>query len=77
MCCSITEGNRHLIDTGGKHEHSAAVEVLSNLPHENNHAAAHNREHFDRHHVLTINLMSSPGSGKTLAAGKHDRTAEG
>ncbi|HBH36583.1 MAG TPA: hydrogenase accessory protein HypB [Gammaproteobacteria bacterium] len=63
--CNITEGNRHLIEEGGKHAHASAVEVLSNLLHENNHAAAHNREHFDRHHVLTINLMSSPGSGKT------------
>jgi hydrogenase nickel incorporation protein HypB len=27
--------------------------------------AAHNRSHFDAHGVLAINLMSSPGSGKT------------
>ena len=25
----------------------------------------HNREHFDQHNVLALNLMSSPGSGKT------------
>jgi hydrogenase nickel incorporation protein HypB len=31
----------------------------------NNSLAAHNREHFDSHGVLAINLMSSPGSGKT------------
>ncbi|MGD8914286.1 MAG: hydrogenase nickel incorporation protein HypB, partial [Candidatus Thiodiazotropha sp.] len=31
----------------------------------NDHQAAHNREHFDRHQLLAINLMSSPGSGKT------------
>ncbi len=31
----------------------------------NDHAAAHNREHFDGHGVLAINLMSSPGAGKT------------
>ena len=28
--------------------------------------AAHNREHFNRHRVLAVNLMSSPGAGKTL-----------
>jgi hydrogenase nickel incorporation protein HypB len=31
----------------------------------NDREAAHNREHFDQHGVLTINLMSSPGAGKT------------
>jgi hydrogenase nickel incorporation protein HypB len=41
------------------------VEVLSSLLEENNHLAAHNREHLERHGVLAINLMSSPGSGKT------------
>ena len=41
------------------------VEVLESLLAQNDHAAGHNREHFDRHGVLAINLMSSPGSGKT------------
>ena len=31
----------------------------------NNAQAAHNREHFTRHDVLAVNLMSSPGAGKT------------
>jgi hydrogenase nickel incorporation protein HypB len=31
----------------------------------NDRAAAHNREHFAAHGVLAINLMGSPGSGKT------------
>jgi hydrogenase nickel incorporation protein HypB len=42
-----------------------SVAVLRDLLHENNHAAAHNREHFRRHGVLAVNLMSSPGAGKT------------
>ncbi|MES9971629.1 MAG: hydrogenase nickel incorporation protein HypB [Candidatus Thiodiazotropha sp.] len=67
--CNITEGNRHLVTEGGKHAHtedgSVAVEVLQNLLSENDHQANHNREHFDRHQLLAINLMSSPGSGKT------------
>lgn len=41
------------------------VTVLKNLLSENDHRAAHNREHFDNEGVLCINLMSSPGSGKT------------
>jgi len=32
---------------------------------QNNHQAEHNRAHFDAQKVLVINLMSSPGSGKT------------
>jgi hydrogenase nickel incorporation protein HypB len=67
--CSITPANAHLVQAHGKLERTAegkaSVEVLTSLLHENDHQAAHNREHFDRHGVLTVNLMSSPGSGKT------------
>jgi hydrogenase nickel incorporation protein HypB len=42
-----------------------AVEVLKGLLDANDHEASHNREHFARHNVLAINLMSSPGAGKT------------
>jgi len=41
------------------------VEVLKDLLEANDHQARHNREHFDQHQVLAINLMSSPGAGKT------------
>lgn len=41
------------------------VEVMQKLLAENDRLAAHNREHFDAHGVLVINLMSSPGAGKT------------
>lgn len=67
--CNLTEGNRHLVQTGGTHEHTASgaesVSVLKSLLDENDRLAAHNREHFDGHRVLTVNLMSSPGAGKT------------
>ncbi len=43
----------------------STVTVLKNLLTENDHQATHNREHFNQHGVLCINLMSSPGSGKT------------
>lgn len=67
--CNITEANHHLVEKGGQHaiteNGNEAIEVLQNLLHENNHRATHNREHFDKYGVLAINLMSSPGSGKT------------
>ena len=67
--CNITHGNEELIKPGGKLEKTEsgkeAVTVLHSLLHENDHTAQHNREHFDQHNVLAINLMSSPGAGKT------------
>lgn len=41
------------------------VDVVQDLLAANDLTAAHNRRHFDDHGVLAINLMSSPGSGKT------------
>ncbi len=67
--CNVTEGNRHLIEGDGElaqtESGKEAISVLQGLLSENDRIAAHNREHFDRHGVLAINLMSSPGSGKT------------
>ena len=67
--CNITPGNEHLISTGGKLEKTdsgrEAITVLHDLLHENDHTALHNREHFNAHGVVAINLMSSPGAGKT------------
>jgi len=68
--CNVTPANRHLVTEGGPLQMTSAgresVEVLRNLLRANDHEAAHNREHFDRHRVLAVNLMSSPGAGKTL-----------
>ena len=67
--CAITEG-----DAGASarlrlpplaHTAVEPVAVLRNLLSENDRIAAHNREHLDAHGVLAINLMSSPGAGKT------------
>ena len=67
--CNVTEGNRHLIEGDGRlaqtESGKEAISVLQGLLSENDHVAAHNREHFDAHGVLALNLMSSPGSGKT------------
>jgi hydrogenase nickel incorporation protein HypB len=58
--CNITPGNEHLIA-----ENHESVEVLKGLLDANDHQAVHNREHFARHDALAVNLMSSPGAGKT------------
>src|SRR5512145_343452 len=42
-----------------------AVEVHERILAGNDAAARHNREHFEEHGVLAINLMGSPGAGKT------------
>ena len=67
--CNITSGNQHLVKPGGKFslvsDDKTSISVLKNLMTENDQVAAHNREHFDKNNVLAINLMSSPGSGKT------------
>ena len=67
--CNITPGNEHLVATGGHLAHTSAgsesVEVLKGLLDANDHQARHNREHFEKHGVVAVNLMSSPGAGKT------------
>ncbi|MDA3946211.1 MAG: hydrogenase nickel incorporation protein HypB [Helicobacteraceae bacterium] len=75
-----SHGDDHAHGHEHSHEHQAAHETLSHNPQlkdsktiavitkildKNNQEAAHNRAHFDKHNVLSINLMSSPGSGKT------------
>lgn len=54
--CNVTHSDNQ------SHE---SVTVLQGLLDVNDQKAVHNREHFDQHGVLAINLMSSPGAGKT------------
>ena len=67
--CNVTHGNQHLVMGDGKlartEDGKAAITVLQGLLTENDHQAAHNRQHFDNREILAINLMSSPGAGKT------------
>ena len=67
--CNVTPGNEHLVAAGGHLAKTASgnesVEVLKGLLDANDHQAGHNREHFARHNALAVNLMSSPGAGKT------------
>ena len=58
-----------MCDSCGCGTHRAAdrttISVMENLLAENDRIADHVREHLNAHGVLAINLMSSPGSGKT------------
>jgi hydrogenase nickel incorporation protein HypB len=67
--CNVTHGNRHLVSVGGTFAHTASgaesIAVLKGLLDANDQEAVHNRQHFDKHRVLAVNLMSSPGAGKT------------
>jgi hydrogenase nickel incorporation protein HypB len=67
--CNVTDGNRHLVQPGGAlgktTSGAESISVLKGLLDANDHEARHNREHFDAHGLLAVNLMSSPGAGKT------------
>ena len=79
--CSITEhthehnehshhGHTHTHEMGNIHANpqlndKKTIDVITKILDKNDHEAGHNRSHFDKHGVLAINLMSSPGSGKT------------
>lgn len=62
--CNLTEGNRDLAEQANVHGHTA-VNVLSDLMSANDRQAEHNRNHLESHGVFAVNLMSSPGAGKT------------
>jgi hydrogenase nickel incorporation protein HypB len=48
------------------HNHSKTViEIEQDILHQNNVTAARNRGYFDAKNIFTLNLVSSPGSGKT------------
>lgn len=62
--CSIT-GTEASAAPGRTLKAADSVAVLIDLLAQNDRAASHNRQHLDHHGVLALNLMSSPGAGKT------------
>jgi hydrogenase nickel incorporation protein HypB len=62
--CNITPGNTKFAYTPIE-KGATAVSVLKGLLAKNDDQAGHNRAHFDARGILAVNLMSSPGSGKT------------
>jgi hydrogenase nickel incorporation protein HypB len=48
-----------------KDKEKKIIDVNQSLLNSNKHIASVNREHFNKHGVFAVNLISSPGSGKT------------
>jgi hydrogenase nickel incorporation protein HypB len=69
MCdsCGCAGGTDHFHLSGSTVRPAARgeVKVLRAMLQDNDHQAGHNRAHFDAAGVLAVNLMSSPGAGKT------------
>lgn len=63
--CNVTPGNRHLLFTTPPKKPVSAISVLSSLLKHNDEQAELNRTRLDSQGILAVNLMSSPGSGKT------------
>ena len=63
--CNVTAGNRHLLELAEGSAVNQPIAILNRLLDANDRQARLNRARFDQAGVLTINLMSSPGSGKT------------
>ncbi|MGE3289008.1 MAG: hydrogenase nickel incorporation protein HypB [Pseudonocardia sp.] len=70
-------GERHLGDHTGYATGSERVEVLERIFDENDRTAAANRADFDAAGATVVNLMSSPGAGKTAVLRETLRTLEG
>jgi len=59
-------GLHHEHNNDHSHEHhKKVVDVEKNILHENDLLAERNRGYFDAKNILALNLVSSPGSGKT------------
>lgn len=65
----IGDGHNHTHEHGHHHHHHGSVKSVIDLEkdilHENQLAAAKNRGFFEAKNIVAINLVSSPGSGKT------------
>ncbi len=55
----------HHPHTEAAHSHKKVLDVEKDILQENNLLAARNRGYFDAKNILALNLVSSPGSGKT------------
>lgn len=82
--CSITgHGHTHehthdmqTIHANPQLNDAKTIAVIEKILDKNDHEASHNRAHFESHGVLAINIMSSPGSGKTALLEKFAEMAE-
>ncbi len=77
MCgvCGCSEGETRIepkapvVRDDPTHRHGPSgtnlIEVEQDILAKNDALAAHNRKHFESHRILALNLVSSPGAGKT------------
>jgi hydrogenase nickel incorporation protein HypB len=63
--CATATGHVHVAGALLQTQTGRQVEVLHAVLRNNDQEAAHNRAHFAAAGVLVVNLMSSPGAGKT------------
>lgn len=59
------DGHTHSHDHAHDHHHKTIIEVEQDILHHNDVMAARNRGYFDAKNIFALNLVSSPGSGKT------------
>jgi hydrogenase nickel incorporation protein HypB len=62
---SHDHGHAYHHEHGHSHTHDHHIEVEKNILQFNDVGAARNRGYFDAKNIFTLNLVSSPGSGKT------------
>lgn len=70
MCATCgCSGDQHHHHHNGDHQHhhdqKTVIDVERDILHQNNLLAERNRGYFDAKNILCLNLVSSPGSGKT------------
>ncbi len=63
--CANASGPVHVAGTILHTQSGKQIEVMQAMLHGNDRQAEHNRAHFNAAGVLVVNLMSSPGAGKT------------
>ncbi len=63
--CSIVDDTLQTVHSNPQLNNKKTIEVIGKILDKNNHEAQHNRSHLESVGILGINLMSSPGSGKT------------
>lgn len=63
MCgdCGCQEANREFFPT----KEISTIHMAKDILEKNNHIAHHNHHWFHDHHICALNMMSSPGAGKT------------
>jgi len=67
MCatCGCSSDQHHEHDDHHHHDQKTVIDVERDILHQNNLLAERNRGYFDAKNILCLNLVSSPGSGKT------------